>query len=164
MYDTQDSGRNEGQRNQTAINLADIALRGTTMLWNIQLDTLRTLWEMQAHNATAFGAPDYSGLFRSADGSIKRMVETGTSQILSSAHQASDTISEMQRQFGQLMERRSRALSEQMRQRMEEFSEQTRQSLEQVQNMARQGLEQVEQPRPDQTEREEKSARQRKAA
>src|SRR2546423_11355450 len=175
MYEGQSSGRNAGRKNEYVVNLADIALRGTTVLWNIQFDAIRTLWEMQARNAAAFGIPDYSGVLRSADGSMKGLLATSTDQILSSVHLAGDTINEMQQQFSQLIQQRSQELSEEMRRRIEELSERSRQGLEQVQNMARQGAQEaqragargeespVEQPRPE-GEREERSARQRRAA
>jgi hypothetical protein len=102
MYESQGSNRMEG-RNQSrqqgnesrragesAINIADIALRGTAVLFSIQLDAVRSLFEIQARSAAAFGVPDYSGLFRSTDGGATRLLAISTDQMLRSRRQIND--------------------------------------------------------------------------
>ena len=140
----QQGNQNNEQAGESAINMADIAFRGTAVLLSIQLDAVRSVFEMQARSAAAFGAPDYSGLFRSSDGGTKRLLAMGTHQFLSSARQANETISEMQRQFGRLIERRSQELSEEMRQSIEELSQRAREGLEQVKQMAEEGADEAE--------------------
>src|SRR5438093_306181 len=156
MYERQ--GSSTGRR-EFPINMADIALRGTAVLFNIQLDALRGLWEMQARSAAALGAPDYSGLFRSGNGGMKKLIETTTDQLLNSVRQTNETMGEMQRQFSRLIEQRTNELSEDMRHGIEELSERTRQGLQQVASMAQKETEEVrragqtpeqeEQPQPD---------------
>jgi hypothetical protein len=180
---------NQSQRTgESAINMADIALRGTAVLFSIQLDAVRSLFEIQARSAAAFGVPDYSGLFRSTDGGASRLLAIGTDQMLSSARQANETISEMQRQFGRLIERRSQELSEEMRQSIEELNQRARESLEQVKQMVQEGADeaegyrqqgsqqtqqagqrgeegsQIEQPRPDAEKGDDRNAKQRRVA
>src|SRR6266498_2714141 len=110
MNETQSSKQEQGSRQQEqrniehSMNMTELALRGTAVLFDIQMSAVRSLWQMQARNCAAFGAPDYSDLLRFTDTGAKWLISTGVEQILTSARQASDAITEVQRQFGRLVE------------------------------------------------------------
>src|SRR5215475_4678314 len=56
-----DNGRGiAGRRQDHTMNIAELAVRGTTMLFDIQMAALRSIWQMQARSAAALGAPDCS--------------------------------------------------------------------------------------------------------
>ncbi|HVK56965.1 MAG TPA: hypothetical protein VM532_18290 [Burkholderiales bacterium] len=138
-------GRGQQQRQtEHTLNMAELALRGTGVLFDIQMAAVRSLWHLQTRSAAAFGAPDYSDLLRFTDVGAKRLLSTGAEQVLTSARQASDTITELQRQFGRLVEQGALQLTEEMRQGMEELNERTQQGLQEVKNLAQQGADEAE--------------------
>lgn len=126
------------------VNMAEIALRGTALLFDIQMEAARNMMQMQARTATALGAPDYSDLFRMADDRAKRLFSTGAEQILNSARQANETVAEMQRQIGRLMEQQTVEITEEMRQGIEELGRHTQEGLQQVRQVIEQEAEEAQ--------------------
>jgi gas vesicle protein len=122
----------------------ELYVHGATVLADIQVAAIRNLWNIQARSATAFGAPDYSELLRFTDTGAKRLFTSNAEQLLSSARQASDTITELQRQFGRLVEQGSLQISEDIRQGMEELNQRTQEGLREVKDLAQQGADEAE--------------------
>jgi hypothetical protein len=91
--------------------MAEVALRGTALLWDLQMETARNLWRTQARTAAMLGIPDYSDLFKFGDERTRRLFTTSAEQVLNSARQARDTMVEMQRQIGRLAEQQTMARS-----------------------------------------------------
>lgn len=126
------------------VNMAEIALRGTALLFDIQMEAARNMMQMQARTATVLGAPDYSDLFRMVDDRAKRLFSTSAEQILNSARQANETVAEMQRQIGRLMEQQTVELTEEMRQGIEQLGRHTQEGLQQVRQVVEQEAEELQ--------------------
>lgn len=134
----------ESREHQHPINMADLTLRGAAVLFEIQTETMRNLLQMQARAATAFGALDYSELFRATNGTAQQLVQTTTEQWLTAARHANETINEMQRQLGRVVQRQTEELTGEMQQGIRALGQRTQQSLEQVKQLAQQQGEELE--------------------
>lgn len=121
-----------------SLRVAELAIRGTTTLMEIQFGALRSLWQMQARAASAFGMPDSTDLLRIADDGFHRVWTSGAEQLLASTRRANQAFGEMQRQYGQILEEGTSELSEQMRSGIEDLSRRTQANLDELQQMARQ--------------------------
>jgi len=122
-------------QNDNFMTFAEVAIRGTARLLDIELATMRTFWQIQARGAAAFGAPDYSDLIRQAESGAQRLLSTSTEQMLDGAHQAAETIREMQTQMGQIVEHGAIELTEEIRNGMQELGERSRQGAGAVREM-----------------------------
>lgn len=138
---SQSNGHSQRGAEQT-MNMAELAVRGTTLLMDIQMAALRNIWHLQARSAAAFGVPDCSDLLRSAENGAQRLFSTSAEQMLTSARQATDAISEMQTQFGRMVEQETQQLTEELQHGIEEVSQRTQESLQAVKQMAEQSLQQ----------------------
>jgi hypothetical protein len=127
---------------EQTMNMAELAVRGTTLLMDIQMAALRNMWHLQARSAAAFGIPDCSDLLRSTENGAQRLFSTSAEQMLTSARQATDAISEMQTQFGRMVEQETQQLTEELQHGIEEVSQRTQESLQAVKQMAEQSLQQ----------------------
>jgi vacuolar-type H+-ATPase subunit H len=127
----------------STINIAAVALRGLGEAYDMQMAAARLALQTQARAAVAFGWPDYSEFFRLGSGRAKRAFATSTEQLLNSAQQTSETISEVQREVGKLIECNAESIAESWQQGLEEFSIQAEESLEQMKDLARQQVEEA---------------------
>ena len=121
------------------MNIAELAIRGTSVMFDIQMSALRSIWHIQARSAAALGAPDCSDLVHFADTGTKRLISTIAEQLLTSAHQAREAITEMQTQFGRIVEQGTMQLTEEIRDGIEELSQRTQEGLQAVKEIALQG-------------------------
>lgn len=128
--------RDFGNGNGQMMNIADIAIRGTARLLDIEFATLRTFWQIQARSAAAFGAPDCSEMIRRAESSVQRLLSTSTEQMLTSVHQAAQAFTEIQNQVGQVIEDSAEQVTEEIRQGMEEFGERSREGMSAMRDTA----------------------------
>lgn len=141
---TSNQNQDQQRRGDYPVNVAELAVRGSSALFDIQLATLRSMWQFQARAAAALGGPDYSELLRSADDSARQLVSTGTEQLLNSTRQASETVTEIQRQIGRLVEQGSQQLTRDVRQGIEQVSQRAQQSLDEVKTLVREGADEAE--------------------
>jgi hypothetical protein len=125
-------------------SMAEVALRGTALLWDLQMETARNLWRTQARTAAMLGIPDCSALVEVGDDRARRLFTTGAEQVLSSARQARETVVEMQRQMGRLAEQQTIGLTAEVRDQIEQISRQTEQGLQQIKQIAAAEADQVE--------------------
>jgi len=123
-----------------ALNLAELAIRGTSVLLDIQLAALRNAWQLQARSAAAFGVPDYSDFLRQAESGTQNLMSAGAEQMLASARQASHAIEELRDQFGQIVEQGTLQLSDEIRHGIEEMGQRAAEGIQTVKNLAQQGL------------------------
>ena len=123
-----------------ALNLAELAIRGTSVLLDIQLAALRNAWQLQARSAAAFGVPDYSDFLRQAESGTQNLMSASAEQMLASARQASHAIDELRDQFGQIVEQGTLQLSDEIRHGIEEIGQRASEGIESVKNLAQQGL------------------------
>src|SRR5438270_12547931 len=122
------------------VNMAEIAIRGTALLCDLQLEAARNLLQTQARTASLFGVPDYSPLFRVADNRARRVFSESVEQVLSAARQAADTVTQVQRELGRLAEQQAIVLTEEVRQNVQQLGEHTERELEQIKNIAQQQI------------------------
>jgi hypothetical protein len=123
-----------------ALNLAELAIRGTSVLLDIQLAALRNAWQLQARSAAAFGVPDYSDFLRQAESGTQNLMSASAEQMLASARQASHAIDELRDQFGQIVEQGTMQLSDEIRHGIEEMGQRAAEGIQTVKNLAQQGL------------------------
>jgi hypothetical protein len=126
------------------VNMAEIALRGTALLFDYQMQAARDLLEMQARSAAAFGVPDCSSLFNVADDKARRLFADGAEQLVATARRATETMAEMNRQFGRLVEQQTVNIAEQMRHGIDQFGRHTEQGLLQARSLVEHGLDEME--------------------
>jgi hypothetical protein len=99
-----ENGSSRQQQNYPSLNIVELSLRGTNALFDIHLAAMRNLWQLHAQSIAAFGAPDYSDFFKAANLGTKRVMSTGSEQLISSARQMAETFDELQRQFSRVIE------------------------------------------------------------
>jgi hypothetical protein len=116
-------------------SMAELALRGTALLWDLQMETARNLWRTQARAAALLGIPDCSGLFDIDDDRARRLFTTGAEQLLNTARRTRETVVEMQRQFGRLAEQQTIGITEEVRDRIAQVGRHTEQGLQQIGQM-----------------------------
>ncbi|NTV11576.1 MAG: hypothetical protein HGA47_12520 [Zoogloea sp.] len=144
MPQGQQSSRNAQERiSASSFNVAAIAVRGMGQLYDMQLAAARMMLQTEARAAVAFGFPDYSDLFKVADDRAKRVFTSGTEHLLSTAQQANETLSDVQRQVGRLLECNAVNLSENWQRSLDEFGEQAEEGLSQLREMARRQVEEA---------------------
>lgn len=126
--------------------LAEMTLRSTQQLFDMQMTTVRTLMETQSRAAAAFGLPDCSDLFRArgSDERVRQALETGTQCLVETAQQTGAALAEIQRQVGKIAESQANTAAEQWQQGLEQLSERTSQSLQQLRETAQSQGEQLE--------------------
>ena len=137
----QDAAQSTGRHFQS---MAEVTLRGTALLWDLQLETARNLWRTQARTAALFGLPDCSELFNVGDDRARRLFSASAEQVLNSARQARETVVEMQRQLGRIAEQRTIGITDEVRDQIEQMGRHTEQGLQEIKQMAASDADQAE--------------------
>jgi hypothetical protein len=117
-------------------SMAEVALRGTALLWDLQMETARNIMRTQARTAALLGAPDYSDLFRLGDDRARRIFAASAEQMLNSARQTRETVFEVQRQIGRLAEQQTIGIAQEVRDQIQQMSWHTEQGLEEIKQIA----------------------------
>jgi len=117
-------------------SMAEVALRGTALLFDLQMETARNMMRTQARTAALLGAPDYSELFRLGDDRARRLFAASAEQMLNSARQARETVFEVQRQIGRLAEQQTIDIAEEMREQIEQMTRHTEAGLQEIKQIA----------------------------
>jgi hypothetical protein len=117
-------------------SMAEVALRGTALLFDLQMETARNIMRTQARTAALLGAPDYSELFRSGDERARRLFAASAEQMLTSARQARETVFEVQRQLGRLAEQQTIGIAEEMREQIQQIARHTEAGLQEIKQVA----------------------------
>lgn len=117
-------------------SMAEVAVRGTALLWDVQMETARNLWRMQARTAAMFGVPDCSQFFHFEDDRARRLFSASAEQMLNTARQARETVVEVQRQLGRLAEQQTIGITEQVRAQMEQIGRHTEEGLREIEQIA----------------------------
>ena len=117
-------------------SMAEVALRGTALLFDLQMETARNIMRTQARTAALLGAPDYSELFRLGDDRARRLFAASAEQMLSPARQARETVFEVQRQIGRLAEQQTIGIAEEMRHQMQQMTRHTEAGLQEIKQVA----------------------------
>lgn len=116
-------------------SMAEVALRGTALLWDLQMEAARNLWRTQARTAAMLGIPDCSELFHVGDDRARRLFTASAEQMLNSARQTRETVFEMQRQLGRLAEQQTIGITEEVRDQIEQIGQHTEQGLQEIRQM-----------------------------
>lgn len=117
-------------------SMAEVALRGTALLFDLQMETARNIMRTQARTAALLGAPDYSELFRLGDDRARRLFAASAEQMLTSARQARETVFEVQRQIGRLAEQQTIGIAEEMREQIQQMTRHTEAGLQEIKQVA----------------------------
>jgi len=142
-------------------SIAEVALRGTALFWDLQMETARNLWRTQARAAALLGIPDCSGLFNVGDDRARRLFTASAEQILDSARQARETVVEMQRQMGRLAEQQTIGITEEVRDQIEQVGRHTEQGLQEMRQMTASEADQAEARMQDVQNRRHEASRDR---
>ena len=138
--------RYDYQRNTDhARRMTEIALRGTALLWDIQADTARRLFEIQANSAMLFGVPDFTHIFRVGNGRNRGLFSTTIDQTLNSLRQINDTVTEVQWQLSRVAEQQTAGIADRFEQGIQEVSRRSQQGLEEIRRLAEEEADEVEQ-------------------
>ncbi|HLX29117.1 MAG TPA: hypothetical protein VKV24_11610 [Casimicrobiaceae bacterium] len=137
------SGRQQSQqggaqplRARQLQSMAEVAVRGTALLWDVQMETARNLWRTQARTAAMFGVPDCSQFLHFEDDRARRLFSASAEQMLNAARQARETVVEVQRQLGRLAEQQTIGITEQVRAQMEQLGRSTEEGLREIEQIA----------------------------
>lgn len=125
-------------------SMAEVALRGTALLWDLQMETARNMWRTQARTAAMLGIPDCSDLFQIGDERARRLFTTSAEQMLHSARKARETVVEMQRQIGRLAEQQTIGITEEVRDQIQQIGRHTEEGLQQIKQIAASEADQAE--------------------
>jgi hypothetical protein len=124
--------RTTDRAQQHVTNLAEIFLQGAVRLVDIQTTAARVLLQTQGRSAAMFGAPDWTQTVSRQGEQLKQLISTGAEETLKIMRQANETVSEMQQQFGQILEQQTSKVTDEMRTGVEEVSRRTEEGLEQM--------------------------------
>lgn len=138
--------RGEGSRADPYSNqLAEMAVRSTGQFLDMQIATMRTLLQTQARAAAAFGFPDCSNLFDGqADERVRQVFSKGSEQLVNSTQRMTETMAQIQRHVGQIVETQASLAAQNWHQGFEQMGTQTDESLKQLQATTQQQAEQFE--------------------
>ena len=121
-----------------------IALRGLGQVVDINVATTRVLLQAHARAASAFGWPDWSGLFDQVDDRTRHVFSTGAEQLVQVTQRANDAAMELQQQVGRVVQTQAATMAESLQHGLQEIGEQTGAGLRQLCDNARLHAEEAE--------------------
>ena len=163
-------GRQNGNghgANGHGARMAEIALRGTALLWDLQAETARNLLALQADSAKLFGAPDVTRMFHVGEARARGVFSATVDQALNSLRQISDTVSEVQQSLVRVAEQEAAGISERLQHGFEELGRRSEEGLEEIRRLATEEadeMERSESAREASGEDEEEGGARRRAA
>lgn len=119
------------------VHLTAMALRSAGQLYDLNMSATRVLLQTQARAAAAFGLPDWSPLFESADERVRHVFSTGAEQVLNTARRTNEAVNELQRQVGRVIETQTTQAAESWQRGLEELGSQASEGLSQLCETAR---------------------------
>jgi len=137
------------QTSNHSLQVAEIAIRSTALMFDFQMQAARQFMEMQARSAAAFGMPDCSSLFSTADERARRLFSESADELVNTTRRASESVAEMNRHIGRLVEKQTVEMAEQMRQGIDQLGRHTEQSLQQARTLVEQGVNEMERAASD---------------
>ncbi|MEW6703877.1 MAG: hypothetical protein AB1430_03390 [Pseudomonadota bacterium] len=114
------------------VHLTAMALRSAGHFYDLHASAARVLLQTQARAAAAFGLPDWSPLFDTADERARRVFATGAEQWLNTAQRANEAVSELQRQMGRVLETQTTQAAESWQRGIEELGSRANEGLGQL--------------------------------
>ncbi len=131
------------QATSHAAKLTEIAIRGAATLVDVQMQTARDIMSMQSRTFSVFGVPDFSALFGTTDERARRVFSEGAEELINTTRRTAETVAEVNRQFGRLIEQQAVKVSETMCAGFDELGRHAEQGLERTRTMVERGLEEV---------------------
>jgi hypothetical protein len=99
---------------QTYVNLAEVAIRNTAAMMEMQIGMARHLAEIQVRSARLFGVPDYTEVLdASVDGS-RRLVSLAADQVLHTTQRINETMTDLQNHLARMMQQQARSMTDEM--------------------------------------------------
>jgi gas vesicle protein len=131
------------QSKSHTVNLADIFVQGAMKIVDMQTSAARVFLQTQGRSARMFGAPDWSHTLNGPSEQISQLISTGAEQAMNLFRQTNETISELNQQFGQLVQQQTAQLAQEMRVGMKEVSRRAEESLEDLRQTTEQATREV---------------------
>ena len=127
------------------VHLTAMAQRSAGQLSDLNVSAARLLLQTQARAASAFGLPDWSPLFDSADERVRHAFSAGAEQVLDTAQRTNEVVSELHRQVGRVIETQASQAAQSWQRGLEELGSHTSESLNQLCETARKTAEDAQQ-------------------
>jgi hypothetical protein len=131
--DQQRRGHGGNGGGQGVHSVAEVALRGSAMLFDLQWALARNVWQTQARSATMLGAPDFSPMFEAGDERARRLFSTGAEQILDTVRHATEAMLAVQNELSRVAQQQAIGITDQVQQQLQALGRQTRRSLDELQ-------------------------------
>jgi ElaB/YqjD/DUF883 family membrane-anchored ribosome-binding protein len=128
----------------TPVHVAALALRGVGQVYDMNVAAARVLLQTQARAASAFGWPDWSGLFERVDDRARNVFSASAEQLLQTAQRAKEATTDLQRQVGRVVETQAATVAETWQHGLEELGTQANEGLNQLLDTARQQADEAE--------------------
>ena len=122
---------------QPAYALTEMAVRGATQLYGLQMSTLRALSEAHARTAAAFGFPDWTEWLRNgSEESLRQATISTTQQVMETSRRTGDAVTRLGTNLRELLHAQTGAAAQQWQKAIEQFGAQTTESLERFREVA----------------------------
>lgn len=132
MQDFQGAPRGAEAQVHPSIRLTSVALRGVGQVCDLQMTAARMLLRSQARAMAAFGWPDVTGLFNSADERTRNLYATAAEQMVRAAQRAGEAATELQREVSRLVDTQAAMAVENWQRGLEEIGTQAEQGLNEL--------------------------------
>jgi hypothetical protein len=126
------------------VSLAEIAIRSTAAMMEMQIGMARHVVNLQAKSAAALGVPDYTEFFNTSAAESCRLVSMAADQMLSATQRISDTMSDLQAQVSRAAEQQARTITEEWCRGIDRVGKDADEALRVVGEQASRGAEEVE--------------------
>jgi len=116
---------------QPAFALTELAVRGATQLYGLQMSALRALSETHARTAAAFGFPDWTEWLRNGSEENLRLAAISTTQqVMETSRRTGEAVTRLGENLRELLQAQTGAGAQQWQKVIEQFGTQTTESLE----------------------------------
>jgi|KBSMisStaDraftv2_1062788.scaffolds.fasta_scaffold49831_3 hypothetical protein len=122
---------------QPAFALTELAVRGATQLYGLQMSALRALSETHARTAAAFGFPDWTEWLRNGSEENLRLAAISTTQqVMETSRRTGEAVTRLGENLRELLQAQTGAGAQQWQKVIEQFGTQTTESLERFREVA----------------------------
>jgi len=99
---------------QTYFNFAEVAIRSSAAMIDMQIGIGRHIAGIQARSARLFGVPDYTHMLDASAEESRRLVTAATDQMLHATQRIGETMNELRGQMARVVEQQARTITEEM--------------------------------------------------
>src|SRR5829696_7590553 len=111
---------------QPAIAFAEMAVRGATQMYGLQMSAIRALTETHARTAAAFGFPDWTEWLRNgSEESLRQAAVSTAEQVIATARRTNEAITRLGGNFNELFKAQTGVATQQWQKVIEQFGAQT---------------------------------------